>query len=149
MNIQTINNQALRKVMEISTDNLWFFQPLNERGEIDRPIFKEGLWYYPLNDNSTLPTEALTRLKAVNNLVSVRQVIIGHEAPPLLCGEVKKKEPINIPWGEIGKVLTALASGFVSLLGMAVLTGASILVDPVVVCVLEDGTWVKVYSWLD
>ena len=95
----------------------------------------------------------------------IQQIVIGHEASKLLAAPAKPvpikipkvKKPKKAPIG-IAKVLTAsmklvvgvvAAAASVMVFVMGTALGTVLLLDPTVIVVLEDGTWLECMSWYE
>jgi len=174
MDTLTIDNPQLRTVMELSDEGHWFCRIVGKGGMIDQPVFKEPMWYDKLDESdSSLPADTRQMIQAIKRRIPEAQFIIGHETPPLLgSGEPPKPKrtfKLTIPWGKVAKTL-AIAAGVAAapfiffqavmilvvaiipalfVVGALILGASLLLFDPVVICVLPDGTWVEVDSWLD
>lgn len=147
-------------VIKFGLERKWFFEVMDEKGVLEKPILKPKFHYIPRKvDNTTIPPEGLKRLAAVTQQFSILQVIIGHEI------EEKKEErssldntaPMkkipslevpafvkDIPWAEIATVGVGIAGGI--LLGVMQVV---LMIDPKLIVVLdnEEKTWVCLYSW--
>lgn len=84
----------------------------------------------------------------------------GHYEPKLLppprqeVERIKKEVKINIPWEELAEGFeTLIKYGFEGLLIMGqvglYLISMLAFVDPYIAVVLPDGTWIKVYEWVE
>jgi hypothetical protein len=92
-----------------------------------------------------VPTEALNRAKLLESQGMVIGKIVAHETPL----NPKTHEERELEKNKGAAILTGLAAVgvVVSLVGLAVLTASLYLVDPALICVLRDGTWVEVCNW--
>ncbi|MEM2126046.1 MAG: hypothetical protein QXQ53_06585 [Candidatus Methanosuratincola sp.] len=145
---------------------------MEKTGEISSPI-RIGNWVYAPATASIIPADAKKRIELIlKSGLNPTQIIVGHElveVPQLPGPVVTKPTPLSIPSiKEIkispeteeaiiqalvttGKVavelakITAVGTGMM-LYGLAVALAS---VDPSVIVVLEDGTWVEVLSWYE
>ena len=167
----TANAQAERAA-QVARKNRWGIMFLMNAGFLDRPLYKNGWWFVPTQDESTLDQRALKRLNAFRDAgVQITQLIVAHQttnllsAPPAppkekILPKIKKEIDTNI-LPAVGKIAEVTARGTLLLLKLAVavvgvtaygavsLLGSLVLLDPALIAVLEDGTWVLVYSWFD
>lgn len=105
-------------------------------------------------EESTIPSEVKTRLKLLRDGgVGFSQVLIAHELPKPIKRLEIPKEVIQAA-SDILPVLGAILGGLVSLLGLGVMVVGRVLLflialDPVVIVVLDDGTWLEIAKWYD
>lgn len=154
MNIKIISPEA-KKVLTLAREKYWGFRVLDRVGALEEETYNDGWWLIP-TDNSTQIEMARKRIEAIKNSgVRIRQVIIAHEAPKLLCAP-KIEQKIEIPWEDIGeavgvilKVVTAVLTVVMASTGLLLVLGIAAICDPAVIIVLEDGTWVEVVRWYE
>ena len=108
-----------------------------------------------LESESTIPTEVMTRLNILRGSgVQVRQILIAHEDPKIQPKALKiPKEVIDAAF-QVLPILGSILSALASVLGALVMvTGQVVLfflmLDPVVIVVLEDKTWLEIAKWYD
>lgn len=160
-----ISPQA-RQVLTLGREKYWGFQVAEGRGVLKEETYKNGWWYLPTD--SMQITKASKRIEAIKNSgVKVRQVIIAHEAPRLLCAPqkaVKPKKGMMGLWVAVGLLagvgivmaaitvavaLVTLLLPIVAAVGVIMLMGTGVLIDPVAIIVLEDGTRIEVMRWVE
>ena len=149
MKIQKISDEA-RHALAIGRKNRYWFRVLEETDVIPQPIYKNEWWYLPYEPSINIPEKALKRAEILKSNMPIQQMIVAHEAPLLLCAPAPKK--IELP--EIGSVVETVFKtiGVVflvmfSLVGYAFTT--ALTVDPALIVVLKDGTWVEVMRWYE
>lgn len=166
-----ISPQAKHALDEARKNHLRF-RVLEKTGEISSPV-RIGNWVYAPATASIIPADAKKRIELIlKSGLNPTQIIVGHElveVPQLPGPVVTKPAPLSIPSiKEIkispkteeaiiqalvttGKVavevakIAAVGTGMM-LYGLAVALAS---VDPSVIVVLEDGTWVEVLSWYE
>ena len=120
------------------------------------PFYLDEWWYSRVSAESTIPAEGVRRIDAlVKGGVPIECLMIRHEAPRLLTAPKEEKKP------EKSKAVTNPSFSVLPLLGviLAVL-GAIVMVfgyvfitaiqlDPAIIAVLPDGTWLEVLTWYE
>ena len=123
------------------------------------PFYLDEWWYSLVSAESTIPAEAVRRIDAlVKGGVRIECLMIRHEAPRLLTApkeekQEKKEKPVSIPTSNalpVLKAVVAVVGAFLAVFGYVVITLLSALpLDPAIVAVLPDGTWIEVVSWYE
>ena len=168
MNTQIINSQEVKNAVIAGYKNHRRFYPLGKKGVPYRPIFWNGFWFDTLKSNSIIHTEGKNILKELENeRGEIQAVIIGHEAPKLLGGPVQARKPIidskkvmevvSDVLPVLASVMDVLVKGLATVATTAAIAMAmlgvvfveAILIDPVMIVVLKDGTWLKVATWYE
>ena len=120
------------------------------------PFYLDEWWYSRISAESTIPTEGVRRIRALlKEGVPIECLMIRHEAPRLLTApkeekQVKKQKPASMPTFNALPLLGAI----VAALGAVLAVFGYILVmamplDPAIIAVLPDGTWIEVVSWYE
>lgn len=155
-----------RRVLTLGREKYWGFRVSEGTGVLAEETYKDGWWYLPTD--SMQITRASKRIEVIKSSgVRVRQVIIAHEAPKLLCGP-QKPDQINkgkiaiwVATGLLAAVGVVTAAAMITMvimyllvplvIGMAVvmMMGLGLLIDPVAIIVLEDGTRIEVLRWVE
>jgi hypothetical protein len=166
-----ITPQAKHALDEARKNHLRF-RVLEKTGEISSPV-RIGNWVYAPATAAIIPADAKKRIELIlNSGLNPTQIIVGHElveVPQLPGPVVPKPAPLTVPnIKEIkispeteeaikqalvttGKVaievakIAAIGTGLM-LYGMALALAS---VDPSVIVVLEDGSWVEVLSYYE
>jgi hypothetical protein len=149
MKIQTISDDA-KYALAVGRENHYWFRVLGTMGVIPQPVYKDEWWYLPYEPDINIPEKALKRAEILKSEIPIKQMIVAHEAPLLLCAPAPKKKELP----EIGSVVgIAFKTAGVVLLAMFSLVGlfftSAVAVDPALIVVLEDGTWVEVMRWYE
>jgi hypothetical protein len=106
------------------------------------------------DQESTIPSEVKTRLNLLRNGgVRFDHILIAHELPKPVKRLEVPKEVIQVA-SDMLPVLGSILGALASLLGLLVMGIGRILlfliaVDPVVIVVLEDKTWLEIATWYD
>jgi hypothetical protein len=158
---ETVNPVPL--AIEVSKKTHGFYRVIpNQNGTIDKPVTvmeKGDKWRYVSRkeDKSFIPKEADRQIGALQDAGTlILQVLVGHN----LTEEAEKEEKIKRRKENIKRskqTLKGMAVGLVGMiaLGIAVLaqvltfaiTTPLLFVDPRIVVVLEDGTWLCVVDY--
>jgi len=143
----------------------WAAHVLGQAPFPDRSV-RVGEWLVaPIHlDTSLIPSRALHRVQAIYEAgLRPKGFVIVHEAPLVLSAPADATpQPSELPSlapelqalaASVGQVVLGLlgaaaAAGMMAVLGlpMALLLGAAML-DPILVAVMEDGTWVEIDRW--
>lgn len=143
------------RAMKLGQEKHWYFKPM-----------LPDYWNWDIKPldfkiNSTIPSAGLRRLEALKEAgVPISRIMYGHYEPKLLppprqeVERIKKEVKINIPWEELAEGFeTLIKYGFEGLLIMGqvglYLISMLAFVDPYIAVVLPDGTWIKVYEWVE
>ena len=97
-------------------------------------------------------------METIRKEVPIQGVVVLHETSHLLPAPEVERKPVVIPWKKIGlvalgvavaPVLASAAVVTLFMVGTVMALGGLALLDPVWYVVLEDGTWIEVYSDVD
>jgi hypothetical protein len=164
MFIQNRFSDDVLKVAEVAKRNRWHFRYAPNVGVLEEPIFKDGWWYIPTDETeSTIPGFALKRLTEVKKSgVTIKEIVVAHEAPPLLAVPQAEKERLERLKRERrekirrdAETLGKLIMNIVAVFGLAIEVAVTamilplVLIDPALIIILEDGTAVELVSWHD
>jgi hypothetical protein len=120
------------------------------------PFYLDEWWYSRLTAESTIPAEGVRRINAlVRGGVPIECLMIRHEAPRLLTAPKEEKQAVKekpdadvsfntFPVLEV--ILTVLGAIF-AVFGYIFITAVHL--DPAIIAVLPDGTWLEVVAWYD
>ncbi len=140
----------------------WNFNILGQAPLPRQPIHLQDWLIVPAHqDSSHIPARALERIQAIFEVgLRPKGFVIVHEAPKLLpAPEVIKHKPTAMPtkspgikpWiaGLLGTVAIAIpvAAAVASMIVPATLAVGAVLVDPILVAVTEDDTWIEIDRW--
>jgi len=165
-----------QQLMSLGEQHNWDFQIIGKAPFPEAPI-RIGDWLLSpaQTDSSLIPARTLTRIQAIFAAgIRPKGFVIAHEAPKYLPSPdvSKTKEPgqiqfptpnpnsfqsqgnINEILGFVSKAILGLISTLAAFLSIAVpliltsgfLMGA-VLIDPILIAVTEDSTWIEVDRW--
>ena len=125
------------------------------------PFYGDEWWFEPVTPESTIPPEGLRRLDAlIKGGVPIKGLVIAHEAPRLLSAppkapetdlqgrkKAKTGEALQIDWLGVLGVLGAVLTSIFLVFGYVFTTAISL--DPALIVVLEDDTWLEAMTWYE
>jgi hypothetical protein len=140
----------------------WDFKILGQAPIPHQPIHLQDWLIVPAHqDSSHIPARALERIQAIFAMgLRPKGFVIVHEAPKLLPAPKKvDPEPIRLPstspdfkplvtglLGAVGVVIPVAAAAISMIIPATIAMGAFLL-DPILVAVTEDYTWVEIDRW--
>jgi hypothetical protein len=120
------------------------------------PFYLDEWWYSRVSAESTIPAEGVRRIEAlVQGGVPIKSLMIRHEAPRLLTAPKEEKqgqkEKLN---ANVTFDVLPLLEAIVAILGVVLavfgfLFVMAIRLDPAIIAVLPDGTWLEVMTWYE
>lgn len=158
-----------QKLLIVSQENHWSMQVLGKAPMICQPIrVKKWLLVPATMDSTALPDKTMQRLHTIyEEGIRPQGFVIVHEAPMQLKGPADPQKPTpqkpkldkealkKIGGAALG--LGALSGSLVVAAGIAVLGSLLILpagllatvalIDPILVAVMPDSTWVEIDRW--
>jgi hypothetical protein len=123
--------------LAVGRENRCWFRVLGAMGVIPQPIYKNEWWYLPYEPNINIPEKALKRAEILKSKMPIKQMIVAHEAPLLLCAPAPKKKELPEIGSVVGiafKTAGAVLLAMLSLVGLAFTTAAT--VDPALIVVV-------------
>jgi hypothetical protein len=147
MNTQIISNVA-RKAVRVGYENHWRFRVVGQ-GEVPKDSFYRDEWVFEPVEAPQMAQDRLALLKRSG--IRFKGFVIAHEAPRLLTAPASKKHDSK---NNQTKTIVPETSQFFEKLGEALLFFILIifqaaLLDPALIVVLEDGTWLEVMTWYE
>lgn len=160
-----------RKLMELSREHGWDSHILGRADFPTEPVRLEKWMITPAYlDNSPIPERTMERIQTVYaSGIRPKGFVMVHEAPRLLSAPVQKKtpclalpapavkepprmepqkEPANIPSAGSDLLLTLLGIAGAAMAAFVMMFfSVAVGIDPIVVAVMEDGTWVEIDRW--
>lgn len=120
------------------------------------PFYRDEWWYSLLDGESTIPAEGVRRIDALRKGgVAITALMIRHEAPRLLTAtkeekQVKKERPESYIAFAAFPVLGAIVGVLGAVLAVfGFLFVMTIQLDPAIIAVLPDGTYLEVMTWYE
>lgn len=173
MNIQFVSSEA-QDVLTLGREHWWGFRVAEGHGIFPQETYQLNWWYVPTNDSIQMP-EADKRIEAIKKDHEILQVVIAHEAPPLLGAPQNPSEEPTRRLGVKNPLLGVVAGlGAIIMVGVSLFAvfsmmyfllkyiipimglflmvgvlGVGVLIDPAVIVVLKEGSRIEVIRWLD
>ncbi len=129
-----VPSKLARQAVSVGFKNHWRFRVVGEAS------YKKEWRMETIPEAPRMAQERLEALKSAG--ITFQSFVIAHEAPRLLKApefikeKVKALQPSSFP---IGEVLAFIFTLFFQ----------AILLDPALIVVLEDGTWLEVMTWYE
>lgn len=153
---QVVHSRYATEALTVAMRNGMTMQVVGQGDVPLEPFYLDEWWYSLVTEESTIPSEGVRRIEAlVKGGVPIQSLMIRHEAPRLLTAPkdenvAEKKEPeadvhfdpvplLETIVGVLGAILAVF--GFIFIM--------AIRLDPAVIAVLPDGTWIEVVTWYD
>ena len=155
--MKVVKSEQAKLAVEIGRKNRKTFRPLEGRGLLTEAVYNDGWWYEPADQyKGVIPQEALARVELIQRSIPIKGLIVAHEAPPLLptpkVDRDVKRQKAEVEAGLIaiiGVVIGAIAAVVGMIVAFPILIVTAILIDPALIVVCEDGTWVEICAWDD
>ena len=131
------------------------FRAVNRREVPPEPFYEDGFWHETLKSEYTIRSDLQERLDIISKVVPIKELVIAHEAPKLLTAPIEEKAPQNSKTDTYQDFdATPIVAAIVGVLGaclaiVGIIFIAAIRIDPVLIAVLPDGTWLEVATWYD
>ncbi len=165
--MKLVKSQIAVKAVAVGLKERKTFRPMTQRGLIYEPFYADEWWYEPYEQSkSVVPQEALRRVELLRrNGIGIKGMVIAHEAPLALMAPVTERQTDHIRNGFTVAVITLVAGVAVvvaialtaplvavavptaSVLSLPLLLTTAVLVDPCLIVILSDGTWLEVCRW--
>jgi len=120
------------------------------------PFYLDEWWYSRVTEESTIPAEGLRRIEAlVKGGVPIKCLMIRHEAPRLLTApqeEMQGKKERADTYADfdafpILQAILAILGAVLTLVGS--IFAMAMRLDPALIVVLPDGTYLEALTWYD
>jgi hypothetical protein len=164
-NMNNLISPSAREVLQKSREQHYVFQVVGDYGTLKEPMFRDGWWYIP-EDDPIISENAIQRVELVRAITPIKGFIVAHEAPKMLCPPKPQPKPqpkpayaprkveIDLDWPSVWagtknglKIVGGVLVG--TLYVLAEVLSLLAQVDPKLIVVLEDGTWMEVMSWYE
>jgi len=132
------------------------FRAIDQREVPPEPFYEDEWWYEILDSEYTISSQVRERLKVIRESgVPIKELIIAHEAPRLLTAPIKEKEQKesvadtnhDFDATPIVQAIVSVLGAFLAVVGSIFV--AAIRIDPALIAVLPDNTWLEVATWYD
>lgn len=154
MYLTTVSPQA-QAALTVSRRYHYSFRVIANNGMITQPLYKNGWWFLPTDDSSP-DIKACKRIAALKSAnIPIAGYIIAHQttnqlpAPQTAPVPQAQQATIHLPWKTVAAVLGGVLTAVFYVTGVMVVLVAGALLDPAVVVVLSDGTWLEVETWYE
>jgi hypothetical protein len=147
--MNTIISSEAKRAIDLAYKEHWRFRVVGH-GELPKePSYKDQWWFIPTAD----PEHGKDRIDVLRRAgVRFKGIVVAHEAPRMLVAPKEPDFKINpspsIPATNksTGDLASGLAMGLVLLISVVF---QALLLDPALIVVLEDGTWLEVTTWYE
>lgn len=153
-----------RQLLALGREEGWPFRILGQAPMLTEPVrIQDWLLVPALEDSTKLPDSAMERLYAIYaDGIQPQGFVLVHEAPLRLTSPVNEesKSSKTFDLKKIGGAalgLAALTGSLIAGAAIAVVGGllilpagliaAAVIVDPILVAVMPDNTWVEIDRW--
>lgn len=146
--MHTLISSDARKAVQVGYENHWRFRVVGQGNVPEKSFYKDEWVFVPV----AAPTMAQDRLDTLKRSgIRFKGFVVAHEAPRLLTAPAPKKHDFKnsqtetiLPDASIffGKLLQGLFF-FIGLLFQVA------LLDPALIVILEDGSWLEVMTWYE
>ena len=165
--VETVLGNHTKQLLTLGRENRWPMQVLGKAPMLKQPVrIQDWLLVPSTMDSTPLPDRAIERIKRLYEAgVRPQGFVMVHEAPMQLKApeipkiEQKAKSNKHL-FGKIGGAalgLGAITGSLVAAVGIAIIGGllilpagllaAAVLVDPILVAVMPDDSWVEIDRW--
>lgn len=156
---QIVHSRYATEALSVARNNGMTMRVVGQGDVPLEPFYLDEWWYSRISAESTIPAEGVRRIQTLlKGGVPIDCLMIRHEAPRLLTApkeekQVKKEEAASMPTFNALSLLEVIVIALGAVLAVfgyvfiAALT--AIQLDPAIVAVLPDGTWIEVVSWYE
>jgi hypothetical protein len=154
--MKLVKSEQAKLAVEVGRKNRVTFRALEGRGVLTEPVYHDEWWYVPIEqDTSVIPQEALRRVELLQNAgVPIKGMIVAHEAPLTLMAPKKDRQTQRDYTvvkagliGLLGAVVAMVVAALSVVVAIPLLVVTAVLIDPALIVVVEDGSWVEVCAW--
>jgi hypothetical protein len=153
---QIVHSRYATEALSVARSNGMTMRVVGQGDVPLEPFYLDEWWYSRVTAESTIPAEGVRRLEAlVKGGVPIDCLMIRHEAPRLLTAPKEEKQAVKEKPDEIPsfnalpvlEVILGVLGAIFAVFGYIFV--AAIHLDPAIIAVLPDGTWVEVVAWYD
>ena len=155
---QIVHSRYATEALSVARKNGMTMRVVGQGDVPLEPFYLDEWWYSLISAESTIPAEGVRRIETLlKGGVPIECLMIRHEAPRLLTApneekQEKKEKPVPIPTSNALPVLKAIVTTLGALLaffGYIIVAAITIPLDPAIIAVLPDGTYLEVVTWYD
>jgi len=162
--VEYVLGHQTKQLLALGQENRWPIQVLGKAPMLKQPIrIQDWLLVPSTMDSTSLPDQAIQRIKALYEAgIRPQGFVMVHEAPlqlpsptPMEKPKVDKQLLKKIGGAAIG--LAAITGSLVAAVGVAIVGGllilpagllaAAVIIDPILVAVMPDDSWVEIDRW--
>lgn len=153
---QIVHSRYATEALSVARKNGMTMRVVGQGDVPLEPFYLDEWWYSLISAESTIPTEGVRRIEAlVKGGVPIECLMIRHEAPRLLTApkeqkQATKEKPVSHSADGLSpalKVITAVVGAILAVFGLLFIM--AIRLDPAIIAVLPDGTWLEVVTWYE
>jgi len=161
---QSIVGVQTLQLLALAEEQRWPMQVLGKAPMLKQPMrVRDWLLVPSTMDSTSIPVETLQRIQTLyRSGVRPQGFVMVHEAPKQLKAPTLQEKPKTDKhqWAKIGGAalgLGAISGSLVVAIGIIIIGGllilpiglfaAIVLVDPILVAVMPDDTWVEIDPW--
>ncbi len=136
---QIILSKQAQAALQVGFKNHWRFRILGSGDVPASPVYKDSWW---LTLAEEIPDDGERRISAIRRAgIPVKAIVMAHEAPKALTA-TPEPQKMSVAQNDANDMLAGI-------LWAVALFFQAALVDPALIVVLEDGTWLEVMTWLE
>jgi hypothetical protein len=153
-----------KQLLTLGQENRWPMQVLGKAPMLKQPVrIQDWLLVPSTMDSTSLPDQAIQRIKALYEAgIRPQGFVMVHEAPLQLKAPTVQEKP-KVDKQLLGKIggaaigLGAITGSLVAAVGIAIIGGllilpagllaAAVIIDPILVAVMPDNSWVEIDRW--
>jgi len=162
--VEYVLGHQTKQLLALGQENRWPIQVLGKAPMLKQPIrIQDWLLVPSTMDSTSLPDQAIQRIKALYEAgIRPQGFVMVHEAPLQLKAPTSPEKPKvdkqllkKIGGAAIG--LAAITGSLVAAVGVAIVGGllilpagllaAAVIIDPILVAVMPDDSWVEIDRW--
>jgi len=153
-----------KQLLTLGQENRWPMQVLGKAPMLTQPMRVQDWLLVPSTmDSTSLPDQAIQRIKALYEAgIRPQGFVMVHEAPlqlkaPTIQEKPKVDKQMLKKIGGAALGLGALTGSMVAAVGIAIIGGllilpagllaAAVIIDPILVAVMPDNSWVEIDRW--
>jgi hypothetical protein len=153
---QVVHSRYATEALSVAERNGMTMRVVGQGDVPLEPFYLDEWWYSRVSAESTIPAEGVRRIKAlVKGGVPIECLIIRHEAPRLLTApreekQAEKEKPnrdVTFNALPVLEAIVAVLGAFLAVFGFIFVM--AIRLDPAIIAVLPDRTWLEVVTWYD
>ena len=161
---QSVLGYQTKQLLTLGQENRWPTRVLGKAPMLKEPIRVQDWLLVPSTmDSTSLPDQAIQRIKALYAAgIRPQGFVMVHEAPlqlkpPSIQEKPKVDQQLLKKFGGAAIGLAAVTGSLVAAVGIAIIGGllilpagllaAAVIIDPILVAVMPDDSWVEIDRW--